>query len=156
MTLKWQVRPELVVVQGVSSRDVLDDMARFFGCGKVYANRRHDNHREDLARYVVQRFGDLRDIIVPFFRENPLHTAKGANFEKFARIIELMEQRWHLCVPGVVEIAEIAQTMNHRKPSEVLRILRDHTPATSLFDEVKRWSGPCGDVGRPAETTSPI
>ena len=30
---------------------------------------------------------------------------------------------------GLVEIAEIAQTMNHRKPRhDVIRILRDHTP----------------------------
>jgi hypothetical protein len=57
---------------------------------------------------------------------------------------------------GLAEIAEIAETMNHRKPSEVLRILRDHTPTISPFrGEMKRWSGPCGDAGRPAETTGP-
>ena len=33
MTLKWQVRPEFAVVQGASSRDVLEDLVRFFGCG---------------------------------------------------------------------------------------------------------------------------
>jgi hypothetical protein len=32
-------------------------------------------------------------------------------------------------VDGIIEIAEITQTMNHRKPSEALGILRDHTPA---------------------------
>lgn len=129
MTLKWQVRPEFAVVQGESSRDVLEELVRFFGCGRVYRNRRHDNHREDLFRYCVQRFDDLRTNIVPFFEENPLRTSKRENFEKFARIIELMEIRRHLTIPGIVEIAEIAQTMNHRKPSKVLRILRDHTPA---------------------------
>ncbi len=105
-------------------------MVRFFGCGKVYRNRRHDNHREDLFRYCVQRFDDLRTKIVPFFRENPLRTSKRENFEKFATVIELMQLRRHLTVPGIIEIAEIAQTMNHRKPSKVLRILRDHTPAS--------------------------
>jgi hypothetical protein len=129
MTLGWQVRPEFAVAQGASSRDVLDDFIRFFGCGSVYRNGRHDNHREDMYRYCVQRFGDLRNVIVPFFKENPLRTSKGHNFEKFARIIELMELRRHLSVPGIIEIAEIAETMNHRKPSEALRILRDHTPA---------------------------
>lgn len=128
MTLRWQVRPEFAVVQGESSRDVLEEMVEFFGCGKVYRNRRHDNHREDILRYCVQRFDDLRTTIVPFFRDNPLQTSKRQNFEKFASIIELMESRRHLTVPGIIEIAEIAQTMNHRKPSEVLRILRDHTP----------------------------
>ena len=144
MTLKWQVRPEFVVVQGVSSKSVLEDLVRFFGCGKVYGNRRNDNHREDLSRYVVQRFSDLRDIIVPFFQEHPLRTAKRENFAKFAEIIRLMELRKHLSVEGIIEIAEIAQTMNHRKPSEVLGILRGHTPAlfqvSSEEDEMVRTS----------------
>lgn len=128
MTLGWQVRPEFAVVQGASSRDVLEELGSFFGCGKVYRNRRHDNHREDLFRYCVQRIGDLRSIIVPYFNEYPLRTSKRHNFEKFAQIIDLMSLRKHLSVTGVIEIAEIAQTMNHRKPSEALRILRDHTP----------------------------
>ena len=135
MTLKWQVRPSFDVVQGESSRDALEELIRFFGCGKIYRNRRRDNHREDLLRYNVYRFGELRTKIVPFFRENPPRTSKRENFEKFARIIELMELRRHLSVPGIIEIAEITQTMNHRKPSEVLRILRDHTPALFMKED---------------------
>lgn len=129
MTLKWQVRPFFDVVQGESSRSVLKELIRFFGCGKIYLNRRKDNHREDLLRYNVYRFEDLRSKIVPFFQEYPLRTSKRENFEKFVEIIRLMELRKHLTIPGIKEIAEIQQTMNHRKPSEVLRILRDHTPA---------------------------
>ncbi len=156
MTLCWQVQPMFVVVQSASSRAVLEEMSRFFGCGKVYVNRRNDNHRENLYRYHVSRFADIRDVIIPFFQEHPLRTSKRDNFEKFARVIELMDQRQHLTRQGLVEIAEIVQTMNHRKPSEVLRILRDHTPTISPSrGEMKRWSGPCGDVGRPAETTGP-
>src|SRR5438445_10329911 len=60
MTLGWQVRPEFAVVQGESSRDVLEGLVDLFGCGKVFLNRRRDNHREDLLRYCVQRIGDLR------------------------------------------------------------------------------------------------
>jgi hypothetical protein len=129
MTLQWQVRPSFDVVQGESSRSVLEDLQQFFGCGKIYLNRRRDNHREDLLRFNVYRFEDLRTKIVPFFEENPLRTSKRDNFEKFVRIIGLMEMRKHLTIPGIKEIAEITETMNHRKPSKVLRILRDHTPA---------------------------
>jgi len=127
-TLGWQVQPTFVVVQSSSSRDVLEDLVRFFGCGRVYVNRRHDNHREDLCRYCVARFADLRDVIVPFFQEHPLQTSKKVNFAKFVKVLRLMEERKHLTVSGLIEIAEIAETMNHRKPSEVLRILRDQTP----------------------------
>ena len=130
MTLGWQVQPAFVVVQGASSRDVLDAMVPFFGCGQVHANRRRDNHREDLYRYRVSKFGDLRDVIVPFFQANPLRTAKRDNFAKFAEIIRLMDLRRHLTVSGLIEIAEITQTMNFRKQSEVLRILRGHTPTS--------------------------
>jgi hypothetical protein len=144
MRLGWQVRPEFAVAQGASSRDVLEDLVRFFGCGKVYRNARHDNHREDMYRYCIQRFADLRDVIVPFFLEHPLRTSKRNNFAKFAQIIELMNGRRHLSTSGIVQIAEIAQTMNHRKPSEVLRILRDHTPALFAVpgeeDEMVRYS----------------
>jgi hypothetical protein len=96
MTLKWQVRPSFDVVQGESSRDSLEELARFFGCGRIYRNRRRDNHREDLLRFNVYRFEDLQKKIVPFFKDNPLRTSKSENFQKFVRIIELMTLRRHL------------------------------------------------------------
>jgi hypothetical protein len=68
------------------------------------------------------------DVIVPFFERFPLRTAKRDNFVKFAEIVEHMDHRRHLTVPGLIEIAVIAETMNFRKPAELLRILRDHTP----------------------------
>jgi LAGLIDADG endonuclease len=128
MALRWQVQPTFAVVQGASSRSVLEEMVAFFGCGHLSANRRHDNHREDLYRYKVSSIRDLRDVIVPFFQANALRTAKREDFAKFVEVIELMHLRRHLTVPGLIEIAEIVQTMNFRKSSEVLRILRDHTP----------------------------
>jgi hypothetical protein len=131
MTMRWQVQPSFVVVQSASSQDVLEGLVSFFGCGKVYVNRRRDNHREDLSRYYVSKFSDLRDTIVPFFQHNPLRTTKQQNFEKFARVIGLMDRDRHLTLSGLIQIAEIAETMNHRKPSKVLRILRDHTPTNS-------------------------
>ena len=129
--LRWQVQPQFVVAQSVSSRDVLEELVRFFGCGKVYVNQRHDDHREPLALYYVERFTDLRDVIVPFFQEHQLRTSKREDFAKFVRVLRLMEERKHLTVSGLIEIAEIAETMNRRKPSEFLRILRDHTPTNS-------------------------
>jgi hypothetical protein len=107
MTLGWQVRPEFAVVQGASSCGVLEELVRFFGCGKVFRNRRHDNHREDLFRYCVQRIGDLRGTIVPFFEQNPLRTAKRFNFAKFAEVIRLMERGRHLSPSGLMEIAAL-------------------------------------------------
>ena len=136
-------------------------MVKFFGCGNVSVNRRHDNHREDLYRFSVSKFGDLRDVIVPFFVENPLRTAKRDNFAKFAEVIDLMARRRHLTAPGLMEIAAIAETMNFRKSSEVLRILRGHTPTLfavpSEEDEMVRALRRRreADEGQPANQESP-
>lgn len=131
MTIGWQVQPSFAVVQGASSRDVLDGLVDFFGCGGVYVNRRRDNHKEDLFRYCVNRRGDLRDVIIPFFTTNPLRTSKMDNFQKFVQIIDMMEAGRHLTPEGLAAIASISESMNHRKPSQFLRILRDHTPTVS-------------------------
>ena len=119
-TTGWQVFPEFVVTQGEKSLSALHDLQEFFGCGKIFVNRRRDNHREHLYRFCVRSVADLRDKIIPFFRENQLRTAKRMDFEKFARILELMDERKHLNSEGLVEIADIAQTMNRKKPSRFL------------------------------------
>jgi LAGLIDADG DNA endonuclease family protein len=140
-----QVQPQFVVVQGVSSVNALEVLRDYFGCGRINVNARRDNHREAMYRYIVRRFSDLEDVIVPFFYEHPLLTAKRESFGKFCAVLELMKQHRHLDKGGLKEIAGIVETMNRKKPAS-RRILRDQTPATS--SEVKVWSVPYGDIGR--------
>ena len=119
-TTGWQVFPEFVVTQGEKSLQALHDLKEFFECGKVFVNRRDDNHREHLYRFCVRSFADLKDKIIPFFQENQLRTAKREDFEKFVRVLELIGERKHLNSEGIMEIARIAQTMNRKKPSRFL------------------------------------
>lgn len=49
--LGYQVFPEFVLTQGAKSASVLDDMQSYFDCGKIYENRRTDNHRENIHSY---------------------------------------------------------------------------------------------------------
>jgi len=92
----YQIFPEFVITQGAKSISSLEEIQRFFGCGKIYINKRYDNHRDHLYRYCVRSRKDLRDIIIPFFQENHLRTAKRDNFRKFCKIIEEMEKGNHL------------------------------------------------------------
>lgn len=118
--LGWQVQPSFTVVQGGRSVQVLHELERFFACGHVGRNGRHDNHREDLYRYTVRSLGDLVRRIVPFFEANPLRTAKSDEFDRFATVVRSMVQGDHLRVDGLARIAETAQTMNFCKPSRFL------------------------------------
>ena len=125
----YQVSHRFAVTQGMKSVACLERLQGFFEVGRIFVNRRHDNHREHLAQYVVDRRTELIDVIIPFFRHFPMLSAKQEDFEKFATCVALVERGRHLTPAGLAEIAEIAQTMNRRKPRhELIRILRGHTP----------------------------
>lgn len=72
----WQIMPEFVVTQSEKSLNVLEEMQLFFNCGKIFINRRYDNHKENLYRFCVRNRNDLTEIIIPFFKRYPLQTVK--------------------------------------------------------------------------------
>jgi hypothetical protein len=125
----FQVFHEFVVTQGERSIGALYELREHFGVGQVIVNRRHDDHRENLHRYVVRRREDLLETIIPFFRQHPLRTAKRCDFAKFATCVELVDGGNHRTREGLLGIVQIVETINRRKPRpELVRILRDHTP----------------------------
>ena len=125
----YQVTHEFVVTQGERSLACLHELREFFGVGQVIINNRYDNHREHLYRYVVRRRTDLLETVIPFFQRHPLRSSKREDFEKFVRCVELVVGGSNRTPAGLIEIAEIAQTMNRRKPRhDLIRILRGHTP----------------------------
>ena len=84
----YQTLYEFVVTQGEKSRVSLEKIERFFECGHIYVNRRHDNHKENILRYCVRRQDDLKKIIIPFFKKYPLETAKRQQFHDFCLKLE--------------------------------------------------------------------
>ena len=163
MTLGWQVQPSFVVVQGVSSRSVLDAMVPFFGCGRLSINRRYDNHREHLYRYYVSRFRDLRDVIVPFFEDHRL-VVKADDFRSFASIVRAMRRKEHLTRDGFERLLRLAYGMNaegKQRSRDIARILAGSSETARWAPErqgitahrVKIQSDPHGDMGSQAEMT---
>jgi hypothetical protein len=125
----YQVAHEFAVTQGAKSVECLHWLKQFFGVGQVIINRRYDNHKEHLHRYVVRKREDLWKRIIPFFETYSLRTSKRHDFLKFTECLTLMETDDHLTVGGLIKIVEIAETMNRRKSrTELIRILRDYTP----------------------------
>jgi len=123
----YQVAHEFAVTQGESSLKCLYDLKDFFKVGMVVINRRHDNHKEHLYRYVVRKRKDLLEVIIPFFREYPMRSRKQADFEKFSQCVELVNKGRHLSYAGLTTIAGITQSMNRKKDrSSLIKILNDH------------------------------
>ena len=125
----YQAFCEFAVTQGEKSLSSLKVLKEFFGVGEIYINKRYDNHKEHLYRYCVRKRADLIRVIIPFFQQYSLKTAKKQDFEKFAQCAFMMENGQHLTHEGMIDIATIVSSMNRKKPREdVIRILRCHTP----------------------------
>ena len=125
----YQVSHEFAVTQGQRSIRCLKEIKAFFGVGNIYINRRHDNHKEDLFRYTVTKREDLLNVIIPFFEQYYLKTAKQIDFLRFAECVRLMQKDTHKTNQGLINIVKITEKMNHKKSREnLIRILRDYTP----------------------------
>lgn len=114
LRLKWQVFPEFVITQETKSKDAIKKIKHFFDCGAIYLNKRHDNHHENLLKYVVRNRGDLLKII-SFFEEYPLLSAKKKDFQIFAKIVRMMTKGKHLQEKGLAKIRLMVREMNNRK-----------------------------------------
>jgi hypothetical protein len=91
--------------------------------------------KEHLYRFCVRSLADLKDKIIPFFRENQLRTAKREDFEKFARVLELIGERKHLELRRHHGDCENRTDDESQETIQILRILRDYTPG--IFKEMK-------------------
>ena len=79
----------------------------------------------------MRKRDELLGTVIPFFQEHRLRTSKRENFERFVECVELISAGRHLTVDGLIQIAEITETMTRKKSrQELIRILRDYTPET--------------------------
>jgi hypothetical protein len=99
----------------MKSKPALEKIKTFFKCGKIYLNKRYDNHHEHLLKYVVRNREDLLENIIPFFEKNYLRTAKKEDFLIFAKIVRMMDKGMHLNEKGLDKIKLMVQKMNTRK-----------------------------------------
>jgi len=103
-------------------------MKKFFGVGNLFPNQRHDNHKENLYRFVVRKREDLNNIIIPFFKKYPLKTSKNKNFRLFVKCLQKINKKDHLTKKGMIEIVKLSEQMNSKKSKEdIIKILRNQT-----------------------------
>ena len=119
--LGWQVMPEFVITQGEKSLQSLKLIKNYFKCGRIFINRRNDNHKEDIHRYCVRSLIDLEERIIPFFEENQLKTYKKHSFEVWKKAVMLMRQKkLHLNINGIVRLAKMSAKINQQKQPKFL------------------------------------
>ncbi len=106
----------------------------------IIENRRHDNHRHTLLRFSVKRRRELVEVVVPFFEAHPLITAKQADFEAFASVLQIMQTGAHLHEDGLHRIAALTERMNRRARSRYLESSEAIRRPSRSDTEMKIWS----------------
>ena len=117
----WQIFPEFVITQGAKSLPALEVIRSYFKCGRLFINKRYDNHREHLYRYCVRSITDLEKVIIPFFNRNILKTYKRNDFQIFSKIVSMMSKGIHIKKNGMIRIAKLVEKMNRKKKSRFLK-----------------------------------
>ena len=138
--LGWQVQHEFPVTQAAPSRSALELLQQVFGCGRIIENRRSDNHRHPLLRFSVKRRSELITVVVPFFGQHPLRTAKQADFRAFASVLRMMEKGAYLTEDGLRRIAAVTEQMNRRARSRFLESSEAIRRPARTDVELKIWS----------------
>ncbi len=118
MSLGYQVLPEFRIVQHERDIQVLYALKRFFRCGVVRRNR------ENRYELRIRKLSCLQQVVA-FFERHPLKTKKNADFKKFARVVRWMAEGKHLEKEGLINIIEIAMTMNWADKPKAREILRE-------------------------------
>jgi hypothetical protein len=115
MSVGYQVMPEFTVVQHERDIQILYGLKKFFSAGVVRRNH------EDRYAYQIRKLECL-EWICDFFLKHPLKTKKNVDFRKFRKVILIIKERRHLSKEGLLEIIDIAFSMNTANRKALLRI----------------------------------
>ena len=111
LPIKWQILTEFHVSQNPGSKNVLESLQKRLGCGYLKPN--HPNSTSDKTWIlVVKDKHDLREKVIPFFDDHPLHTTKQHDYEIFKNVVRIINEKRHLTKEGFQDIVELVFSNN--------------------------------------------
>lgn len=94
------------ITQHVKDEKLLKGFVSYLGCGSYYISN------PEVGDFLVTRFTDLRDKIIPIFKNSPILGIKSKDFEDFCEVADMLEDRKHLTEEGLSRIRVIKARMN--------------------------------------------
>ena len=105
--LGWEVRPSFSVSQNADRAQLLYMIREKWSCGSIRPDR-----SDKTLKFEVRKIGDLVTKVVPHFRSYPLMSSKQTDFDRFARVCELVGDDRHRESKGFEEIVWLSMEMN--------------------------------------------
>lgn len=94
-------------------KNILYELQKSFGCGKVYFQKDSRPNHQNCYRYEVVRRNDLEKIIIPFFRKYQLKlNSKRKDFKLFADLLKRIQRGEHLNKSGLRKLFNLKRLMH--------------------------------------------
>jgi len=98
------------ISQHIRDEFLLTKIANFFNCGIIErpTTRSH-------ASFVVYKFDDILEKIIPFFQKYPLQGVKSLDFEDFVKVAYILKNNVYLTEKDLDLILSIKMNMNKKR-----------------------------------------
>lgn len=80
-------------------------ISKYLNCGRIQSSR-------DTVDFIVTKYSDISNIVIPFFEKHPLQGEKRLDFADFCKVAQLMSKKAHLTQEGLENINKIKVRMN--------------------------------------------
>lgn len=108
-----KAEPKFYVKLIEKDKDILYQLKESFGCGNVYFQKDIRKNHQQCYRYEVSNRQDLEEIIIPFFKTNPLYfPSKQKDFRIFCDLFRRIKIGEHRTEDGLKNLFKIKQAMH--------------------------------------------
>lgn len=104
----FSVSIEFSVSQHVRDELLLSKFAEYLDCGNISKT----TARPDSITFIVRKFNDIKEKVIPFFQRFPLQGIKAMDYQDFCAISKIMEDKSHLTPEGLKKLKSLKSGMN--------------------------------------------
>ncbi len=104
----YQIIMTFLITQHVRDERLLAKIIDYLDCGSI----EKVSTRPTAVTFVIYKFTDIKDKIIPFFCKYPLQGVKSLDYKDFCKIANLMITKEHLTLEGVKKIKSLKSGMN--------------------------------------------
>lgn len=96
------------LAQHCRDKELMKGLIEYFECGNIHL-------KKEKVNFAVQKYSNLTDKIIPFFKKYPVIGEKSKDFADFCKVAELMKTKTHLTQEGLDQIRLIKVGMNRSR-----------------------------------------
>lgn len=85
----------------------------YLNCGHVYK-------KKETVHFMVTKFSELSEKIIPLFKKYHILGEKSKDFNDFCEVAEMMKEKRHLTQDGLEKIKKIKVGMNTGRKSDFI------------------------------------